>query len=255
MTDAKLSFTDHLEELRKRLINCLIAIGIGFGISYYFAENIFKFISAPLQQILPQGSNFIFTGLTDAFFTYMKLSFYTGIFFASPVILHQVWRFVAPGLYENEKRYAIPFIFFGTLLFIIGIAFGYYIVFPVAFKFFVSYTTDSIKILPSLKEYLSFSCTFLLAFGVIFEIPIFLFFLERIGIVKEKQLRSNRKYAILIAFILGAVLTPTPDVVNQTLMAGPIIILFEISLVMIKLFGKKKVSADTEKSTDSDATS
>jgi len=246
MADEKLAFTEHLVELRKRLIICLIAIACGFGASYYFADKIFRFLSAPLYNQLPQGSTFIFTGLTDAFFTYMKLSFFSGILFATPVILHQIWHFVAPGLYENEKRYAVPFIFLGTLLFLIGIAFGYYIVFPVAFKFFVSYTTDSIKILPSIKEYLSFSCSFLLAFGAIFEIPIFLFFLEKIGIVKVKQLRSNRKYAILVAFIIGAVLTPTPDVVNQTLMAVPIIILYEISIIMIRLMGEKKESSEPE---------
>jgi sec-independent protein translocase protein TatC len=246
MADDKLSFTEHLEELRKRLINCLIAIGIGFSISYYFAERIFLFLSAPLQQLLPQGSNFIFTGLTDAFFTYMKLSLFAGIFFASPVILYQAWLFVAPGLYEKEKRYVAPFISIATVFFVAGVSFGYYIVFPVAFKFFVSYTTDTIRILPSIKEYLSFSCMFLLSFGAIFEIPIFLFFLVKTGVLKEKQLRSNRKYAILIAFVVAAVLTPTPDVVNQTLMAVPIIILFEISLIMIKLFGRQKASAEEE---------
>jgi sec-independent protein translocase protein TatC len=252
MADDKLAFTDHLEELRKRLINCLIAIACGFGASYYFADKIFHFLAAPLSKQLPLGSTFIFTGLTDAFFTYMKLSFFTGILIASPVILHQIWHFVAPGLYENEKRYAVPFIFLGTLLFLIGVAFGYYIVFPVAFKFFVSYTTDSIKILPSIKEYLSFSCSFLLAFGAIFEIPIFLFFLERIGVIKEKQLRSNRKYAVLIAFVIGAVLTPTPDVVNQTLMAVPIIVLFEVSLIMIRLLAVKKPVPEDDKSAASE---
>jgi len=246
MADEKLAFSDHLEELRKRLIICLIAIGIGFSISYFFAESIFKFLAAPLYAQLPGGSTFIFTGLTDAFFTYIKLSFFTGIFFATPVILHQLWGFVAPGLYEHEKRYVGPFIILGTLLFIIGIAFGYFVVFPVAFKFFVSYTTDSIKILPSIKEYLSFSCMFLLAFGAIFEIPIFLFFLVKMGVVSEKQLRANRKYAILLAFVVAAILTPTPDVVNQTLMAAPIIVLFEISLILIKLLVKKRPEPDHE---------
>ncbi len=240
MADEKLAFSDHLEELRKRLIICLIAVGIGFSISYFFAEHIFKFLAAPLYAQLPGGSTFIFTGLTDAFFTYIKLSFFTGIFFATPIILYQIWGFVAPGLYEHEKRYVGPFIILGTLLFMAGITFGYFVVFPVAFKFFVSYTTDSIKILPSIKEYLSFSCMFLLAFGAIFEIPIFLFFLVKMGVVSEKQLRSNRKYAILLAFVVAAILTPTPDVVNQTLMAVPIIVLYEISLILIKLLVKKR---------------
>jgi sec-independent protein translocase protein TatC len=246
MADEKLAFTEHLEELRKRLIICLIAVACGFSGSYYFADHIFRFLSAPLYKELPQGSSFIFTGLTDAFFTYIKLSFFTGICLAIPVILYQTWRFVAPGLYESEKRYVAPFIFLGTIFFVAGLMFGYYIVFPVAFKFFVSYSTDSIKIMPSIKEYLSFSCMFLLAFGAIFEIPILLFFLVRIGIVSETTLRKNRKYAILLAFILAAILTPTPDVVNQVLMAVPIILLYELSLVMIKLMPAKKQEPETE---------
>jgi sec-independent protein translocase protein TatC len=240
MADEKLGFTEHLEELRKRLIICLLAVACGFGASYYFADRIFRFLSAPLYKELPQGSSFIFTGLTDAFFTYIKLSFFTGICLAIPVILHQTWRFVAPGLYETEKRYAGPFIALGTAFFVTGVAFGYYIVFPVAFKFFVSYSTDSIKIMPSIKEYLSFSCAFLLAFGAIFEIPIILFFLVRIGIISETVLRKNRKYAFLLAFVVAAILTPTPDVVNQCLMAVPILLLYELSLIMMKLLPVKK---------------
>jgi len=250
MTDEKLAFTDHLEELRKRLITCLLAVACGFGASYYFADTIFRFLSAPLYKELPQGSSFIFTGLTDAFFTYIKLSFFTGICIAIPVILHQTWRFVAPGLYESEKRYVAPFIILGTAFFVTGLLFGYYIVFPVAFKFFVGYSTDSIKIMPSIKEYLSFSCAFLLAFGAIFEIPIVIFFLVRIGIVSEAVLRKNRKYAILIAFILAAILTPTPDVVNQLLMAVPIIFLYELSLIMIKLMPAKKAQAEADPEPD-----
>jgi sec-independent protein translocase protein TatC len=244
MADEKLGFTEHLEELRKRLIICLLAVACGFSASYYFADRIFRFLSAPLYKELPQGSSFIFTGLTDAFFTYIKLSFFTGICIAIPVILHQTWRFVAPGLYETEKRYAGPFIALGTAFFVTGVLFGYYIVFPVAFKFFVSYSTDSIKIMPSIKEYLSFSCAFLLAFGAIFEIPIILFFLVRIGIISETMLRKNRKYAFLLAFVVAAILTPTPDVVNQCLMAVPILLLYELSLIMMKLLPVKKPEPD-----------
>jgi sec-independent protein translocase protein TatC len=246
MADEKIGFTEHLEELRKRLIICLLAVACGFSASYYFADRIFRFLSAPLYKELPQGSSFIFTGLTDAFFTYIKLSFFTGICLAIPVILHQTWRFVAPGLYETEKRYAGPFIALGTAFFVTGVLFGYYIVFPVAFKFFVSYSTDSIKIMPSIKEYLSFSCAFLLAFGAIFEIPIILFFLVRIGIVSETVLRKNRKYAFLLAFVVAAILTPTPDVVNQCLMAVPIIVLYELSLIMMKLLPVKKPEAEPD---------
>ena len=242
MEEEKLPLTAHFEELRKRIIICLIAIGIGFSLSYFFVEHIFSFISRPLTVVLPRESSFIFTGITEAFFTYFKLSLFSGIFLASPIILYQLWKFVAPGLYENEKKYLLPFIFFSTFFFIAGIAFCYFIVLPAAFKFFVSYNTSTIRMLPSLGEYLSFTCIFLLAFGVVFEVPIFIICLSKLGIIKERHLASNRKLVIIGSFIIAAILTPTPDAINQSLMALPLIVLYELSIFVVRFIEKGKLA-------------
>lgn len=245
MADEKLAFTSHLEELRKRLIICACAVGIGFLGSYFFAEQIFAFLVTPLKEVLPPDSLLIFTALPEAFFVYLKLSFFTGIFLASPVLLWEIWCFVAPGLYDNEKKYVYPFVISSTLFFTAGVSFGYFIVFPIAFKFFMGYSSDLIRPLPSVKEYLSFSCKMLLAFGVVFELPLFVLFLAKIGIVNEKMLRSQRKFAILGIFIVAALITP-PDVVSQVLMALPLIILYEISIFVAKYFGKKGEEEEEE---------
>jgi len=238
MADEKLPFTSHLEELRKRIIICIIAVVLGFLGSYFFAEQIFSFLVKPLQEELPPDSLLIFTALPEAFFAYLKLSLFAGIFLASPVILWEVWCFVAPGLYDHEKRYVYPFVSFSTLFFVAGVLFCYLVVFPISFKFLIGYGSEAIKPLPSIKEYLSFSCKMLLAFGIIFELPLFVLFLAKIGIVDDKMLRSKRKFAILGVFIVAAILTP-PDVFSQVLMAFPLIVLYEISILVAKFFGKK----------------
>jgi len=239
MEDEKLPLTTHLEELRRRIIVCIIAVGAGFAVSYFFSEQIFSFLSRPLTAVLPSESSFIFTGITEAFFTYLKLSFFAGIFLASPVIIYEIWKFVAPGLYEREKRYVFPFVLIATLFFIAGVVFCYFVVLPAAFKFFVGYNSQSIRMLPSLGEYLSFTCVFLLAFGVVFELPVFIVCLAKLGIITEKHLRSNRKLVIIGAFIVAALLTPTPDAINQSLMAVPLIILYELSIIVVRLIAKK----------------
>jgi len=238
MADEKLAFTNHLEELRKRLIICACAVGLGFLVSYFFSEQIFAVLVMPLKEVLPPDSLLIFTALPEAFFAYLKLAFFTGIFLASPVLLWEIWCFVAPGLYDQEKKYVYPFVIFSTLFFVAGVSFGYFVVFPIAFKFFMGYSSELIKPLPSVKEYLSFACKMLLAFGIVFELPLFVLFLAKIGIVNEKMLRTQRKYAILGIFITAALITP-PDVVSQILMALPLIILYEISIFVAKYFGKK----------------
>jgi sec-independent protein translocase protein TatC len=246
MADEKLAFTSHLEELRKRIVICVCAIALGFLVSYFFSEQIFAILVRPLKEALPSDSTLIFTGLPEAFFVYLKLAFFAALFLASPVILWEVWCFIVPGLYDNEKKYVYPFVFFSTIFFVSGVLFGYFIVFPVAFKFFMGYSSELIKPLPSVKEYLSFSCKMLLAFGIVFELPLFILFLTKIGIVNESMLRSKRKFAILGIFIAAAVLTP-PDVVSQVLMAFPLIVLYEISILVAKFFGKKGEEEEEEK--------
>ena len=237
--DDKIPFTAHLEELRTRLISCSIAIGIGFAISYGFKEQLFKILTKPLIKAMKAGDKLIFTGLPEAFFTYLKVALIFGIMLASPVIIYQFWKFVAPGLFEKERRLILPIALISSFFFIGGAFFGYFVVFPFGFKFFLSFATETIQPLPSMREYLSFSSKLLFAFGIVFELPIVITFLAKLGIVSVDFLQKNRKYALLIFFICSAALTP-PDVVTQLMMAFPLIILYEISIIGAKIFGKKK---------------
>ncbi len=244
-TDERMPFTAHLEELRKRLVRSLIAIGLGFLVCYYFKDPLFAAITKPLADVMPKGSSMIYTGLPEAFFIYMKIAFFASLFLTSPYTLFQIWRFISPGLYQNEKKYVLPFIFFSSLLFIGGVLFGYFIALPPAFRFFVSFSSDFLKPMVSLKEYLSLSLKFLLAFGVCFELPVFIFFMTKIGIVNSRMLSKQRRYAILGIFIVAAILTPSPDAVTQTLMALPLMVLYEISIFVAK-FAERKKNADAE---------
>ena len=237
--DEKLPFTIHLEELRNRLIKCFIAVGVGFVASFGFKETLFEILVKPLIAVMEQGDTLIFTGLPEAFFTYLKVSFLSGIMLATPVILYQFWMFVAPGLYQKERRLLIPVVFLSSFFFIGGSLFGYFVVFPFGFKFFLGFATESIRPLPSMKEYLSFSSKLLLAFGLVFEMPLVLTFLARLGVVSVDFLKKNRKYSILLFFVGAAILTP-PDVITQVMMALPLIVLYEISIIGARIFGKKK---------------
>ncbi|WDN87664.1 sec-independent protein translocase protein TatC [Desulfosarcina sp. BuS5] len=235
----KIPFTAHLEELRTRLITCSIAIGAGFAVAYFFKEKIFQILTRPLMRIMQSGDKLIFTGLPEAFFTYLKVALLAGIILAAPVLLYQFWLFVAPGLYQKERKLLIPIVFLSTLFFVGGAFFGYFIVFPFGFKFFLGFASESIRPLPSMKEYLTFASKLLLAFGVVFELPIVITFLARLGIVSVEFLKKNRKYAMLIFFAGAAILTP-PDVITQLMMAFPLMVLYEVSIIGAKIFGKKK---------------
>ena len=241
--DEKIPFTSHLEELRNRLIKCFIAVGVGFALSYGFKEILFKILVRPLVQVMAEGDHLIFTGLPEAFFTYLKVAMLAGLMLASPVILYQFWMFVAPGLYKKERRLLGPIVFLSSFFFIAGALFGYFIVFPWGFKFFLGFATESIRPLPSMKEYLSFSAKLLLAFGLVFELPMVLTFLARLGIVSVDFLKRNRKYAVLLFFVGAAILTP-PDVVTQIMMALPLMAMYELSIVGARIFGKKKPQED-----------
>lgn len=238
--NGKKPFLSHLEELRQRLIYCAIAVGAGFIISYAFSEELFKILITPLKENLPGNDRLIFTNLPEMFLTYLKTAFITGILLAAPFLFYQIWMFVAPGLYQREKRYIIPFVFSSTLLFVGGALFGYFVVFPFGFNFFLGYANDYIQALPSVKQYFSFASKLLLAFGVVFELPVIIFFLSRMGLVTVDFLKKNRKYAILLTFALAAILTP-PDVITQCMMAGPLIILYEIGILIARIAGRKEV--------------
>jgi sec-independent protein translocase protein TatC len=241
--DKKQSFLSHLEELRERLIKSFIAVGVGCVIGYIFKEELFNILLLPLKDLLPEGERLIFTGLPEMFFTYLKTAFIAGILLASPVVFYQIWMFIAPGLYQHEKRYIIPFIFFSTILFVGGALFGYFIVFPMGFKFFLGYSNEYLQALPSVKKYFSLSYKLLLAFGVVFQLPLLIYFMSKMGLVTVDFLRKRRPFAVLMAFIIGAILTP-PDIISQIMMAIPLIVLYEIGIIVSVIGSRKKSAAD-----------
>jgi len=246
MTDDKQPFLGHLEELRKRLVICAIAVGVGFIISYVFAKQLFSYLVLPLTKVLPNDSRLIFTNLPEMFIAYIKVALVAGIILAIPIIFYQLWMFLAPALFRKEKRYIIPFVLFSSILFAAGALFGYLVVFPYGFKFFVSFATEDIQALPSVKQYFSFAIRLLLAFGLVFEMPVVVLFLTKIGLITPDKMKKFRKFAILGSFILSAILTP-PDVATQLMMALPIIILYEISIFLSKtMYRKKEGESDTE---------
>ncbi|MBS3755371.1 MAG: twin-arginine translocase subunit TatC [Desulfobacterales bacterium] len=243
--EEKLPLTEHLTELRDRLIRCFIAVFVGFVIAYIFKERLFQILTRPLIRVMQEGETLIFTGIPEAFFTYLKVSLLAGLLLAAPVIIYQFWMFVAPGLYKKERRMMIPIVFVSAFFFIGGALFGYFIVFPFGFKFLLSFATENIQALPSMREYLSFSSKLLLAFGVVFELPIVITFLARLGLVTVPFLKKHRKYALLIFFAGSALLTP-PDVVTQIMLSLPLMVLYEISIIGARVFGKQRDVPDTE---------
>jgi len=249
----EMTFTEHLNELRVRLVRCIIAAFVGLLVCYAFAEQLFMMLMQPLLTLLePSGGSLIYTGLPEAFFTHLKVAAIAGLFVASPYIFYQLWMFIAPGLYEGERKYMIPIALCSAIFFVTGALFGYYVVFPFGFQFFLGYATDVIKPMPSVKEYFSFSTSMLFAFGFIFELPLFMFFLSALGLVKHATLRKFRKFAILGSFVVAAVLTP-PDVVSQCLMAGPLCLLYEVGIWVAYLVEKKKKPKETPAEEDAAA--
>jgi len=248
MPDEQLPFTAHLEELRKRLIRAAVAWLIGFLACYSYAERLFQFISDPVRAALPEGSSLVFINATEPFFTYLKVGAIAGLLLALPVILWQIWAFTAPGLYGHEKKFAIPFVLASCLCFGLGTWFGFTFVFPTIFTFLVKFGTDTgeIAAMLSMGSYLSLSSKLLLAFGLVFELPIIIFFFARMGVIDHLWLRKNRKYALVTAFVIGAMLTP-PDVFSQTALAVPFVILYEVGIWIAYFFGKKKAEEETAK--------
>lgn len=234
----------HLEELRVRLTRVAIAVVVGACASYAFAEHLYRFIVDPLMPFV-SGGHLIYTSPAEGFITYIKLAAVAGVFLTSPYSFYQMWAFIAPGLYKEEKRYIAPLAFVSAVLFVGGALFSYYKVTPLAYAFFASFDNEFMVMLPSVKESLSMGLKLLFAFGIAFELPLVIFFLARLGVVTSAGLRRNRKYAILGAFIVGALLTP-PDPASQCLMAIPLIILYEIGTWLAHYFGKKPAPAGEE---------
>lgn len=244
--DATMPLTAHLEELRWRIVKAMIGVTIAFGACYFYSDRVFELLTRPLVDLNDSRLQLIGTGVTEAFFTRLKVSLIAAVFVASPLIFYQAWGFVAPGLVQKERRLAIPFVLAATLFFVSGAAFCYVLVFPVGYAFFLEEYAN-IGVAPQIRisEYLSFAARMLLAFGVTFELPVITFFLARIGFVTHRMLIGGLRYAIVIIFIVAAVLTPGPDVASQMLMAGPLLFLYAVSIGVAYVFGRTK-PADTD---------
>lgn len=246
--DVPMSILGHLNELRRRLFRIVIIVVLGFVAFYGVSEQLYAFLSAPLQACMPEGSKLIYTSPQGAFFTYMKVALVASLFGTSPFSFYQLWAFIAPGLYREEKRAVLPLAFFSSIFFLAGAAFCFFLVFPIAFQFFMGFATDTIVPMISVEEYLSFALKLLLAFGLVFEMPLFAYFLSRFGILTPDLMRRSRRYAILVIFIVAAILTP-PDVFSQCLMALPMLVLYEVSIYVSAMAYKKK---EDKKSDDED---
>jgi sec-independent protein translocase protein TatC len=232
----KMSFMEHLGELRTRIVRSLIALLVGLVIAFPASQWIVDYLARPVKAT---GNTLVFLAVTEAFWVQMKVALIAGLFIASPAIMWQVWAFVAPGLYQNEKKYAAPFVIIGSLMFIAGGAFSLFVVTPYAINFMLSFARPGLQPMISIGSYIDFLLKFTLAFGLVFELPLALTLAARMGVVTPKALARNRKYAILGAFVAAAVLTPTPDAFNQCLMAGPLILLYEVGIVSARVFGRR----------------
>ncbi len=238
--EARMPFLEHLEELRKRLINCVTAIVIGFGICVYFSERMFNFLANPIVKLLPKDTSLIFTHPADPFFVYLKIDLLIGLMLALPYILYELWKFIYPGLHEHERKLAAPFIMAAAGLFYSGAAFAYFLVFPAAFKFFLGFQTAELKPMIGIKEYVSLATMLMAAFGAVFETPIIIVFLGMLGLFSSDFLKRGRRYFVVIAFIIAAILSPTPDVVNQTLMAVPMLLFYEVGIVLLAFIERRR---------------
>jgi len=238
--DRTMPLLGHLEELRARLIKALIAVSVSFLPAYVLATDLFHLLTQPLQQATLDPVKLIGTSPAEAFFTKLKVSFIAALFLASPAVFYQIWQFIAPGLYEHERRYVIPFVFFASFFFLLGAGFCHVVVLPVGYAFFLEQYAD-IDVQPTLRisEYLTFTARMLLAFGVTFELPVLAFFFARVGLITYKTLLGAFRYAVVVIFVLAAMLTPGPDVASQLLLASPLLLLYSLSIGVAYVFGKK----------------
>lgn len=235
----RMTLIEHLEELRRRLVVVVATVFVTFLGSWYFAPTIFHWLEAPILRFLPKGDKLAFTGLVDPFMLYIKVALLAGIFVASPIILWQVWLFLRPGLYRHERRMAGPFIIFTTFFFIAGGYFGYRIAFPMVVRFLLNVGSDFRQVV-TIQTYFSMMSKILLGLGLVFELPIFIFFLARIGLVTPRQLIKWFRWAVLLIFILAAVITPTPDIATQSVFALPMIGLYLLGVLIAWIFGRKR---------------
>jgi len=234
----RMTLLEHLDELRRRIGYSLLAIVIGFLVCWIYAKPIFAWLERPLTQFLAPGDKLAFTGLIDPFMLYVKVGLLGGIFLASPVVLHQLWLFIAPGLYRSERRVVLPFVLFTTVFFLLGGYFGYAVAFPMVCRFLLQMGSD-FKQVVTVNEYFSMASKVILGLGLVFELPVLILFLARLGVVNYRFLLRHFRYAIVIIFIVSAVITPTPDIATQSVFAVPMVGLYLLGVLVAWLFGKK----------------
>ncbi len=228
----------HIEELRQRLFKIVVGVIVGFLVCWHWAEDIYTFLATPLETILGPDKKLVFTKIQSPFIMYMKVALLAGTFLALPWILYQIWKFISPGLYKKEKRMVFPFVFFTTVAFVSGAGFGYYVLFPFAFDFLLG-VGDKFEPMLSIEDYFSLVNRLLLALGFVFELPIFIFFLAKLGLVTHKFLIKNFHWAILFSVFFGAMLTP-PDIFSQLMLAGPLLLLYGLGIIIAWIVGRKK---------------
>ena len=235
----------HIADLRKRLTISTITVVVMFFACFSFYEPILEWMMAPVKHALPVGTSMIAVEIQETFFTAMKVAFFAGFIISLPVIFWQLWLFLAPGLYDHEKKLVVPFVFFATLMFLLGAAFAYYIVVPIGFDFLIAFGNSVVSVLPSIGKYVGFFTKLLIGFGIAFELPVITFFLAKIGIVNDQMLKDFFRYAVVLIFIVAAVLTP-PDVISQVLMAAPLLILYGVSIYIAKVFNPAQKEEEEE---------
>jgi sec-independent protein translocase protein TatC len=241
-----MSFLEHLDELRKRIVNSAIAIGVCVVVGFAFINRIVDFILAPTRKALPPGVKLIYTEPGEAFSLYVQIALIMGVVLAAPFIMYQVWKFIAPGLYSNEKRLAVPFVFFTTIGFVLGASFNHYIAFPFMMAFFASFNTPDLAFMPKLEDVFGLYTKMLLGMGVVFQMPAVVFFLAKMKMITARFLLSNFKYAFLIIFVAAAVITPTGDMMTQTIFAAPMVALYLLSIVIAWVVGPKRLKAPND---------
>ncbi|XPV70211.1 MAG: twin-arginine translocase subunit TatC [Halarcobacter sp.] len=235
----------HIADLRKRLIYSALTLIVAFFACFSFYEPILQWMMVPVEAVLPANSHMVAVEIQETFFTALKVAFFSGFIVSLPVIFWQMWLFLAPGLYEHEKKLVIPFVIFATTMFLMGSSFAYYVVVPFGFEFLINFGSAVVTVLPSIGKYVGFFTKLLFGFGVAFELPVITFFLAKIGLVDDRMLKDFFKYAVVLIFIFAALLTP-PDVLTQFLMAGPLILLYGLSIYIAKIFNPASVEEDEE---------